>query len=250
MTLSQILKSVALAALLCSPLPAPAVKALPETGPTPYDPHHDDYSFTEIDRFVTRHLVLDLDVDFKRRVLQGSATLHMRRVDPEARRVILDTRDITVTDASVTLPGSSEKQAAEFRFGDAHELLGRALVVELPAGFDPEAGFELQIHYRTSPQASALQWLPASLTAGGEHPLMFSQSQAIHARSWVPLQDTPALRITYEATIRTPADMLAVMSADNDPETARDGEYHFEMPQPIPSYLLAIAAGNLAFEDR
>ena len=103
------------------------------------------------------------------------------------------------------------------------------------------------IEYRTSPQSTALQWLPPELTAGGKYPLMFSQSQAVHARSWVPLQDTPAIRITYEATVRTPAPLLAVMSANNDPLTPRTGEYHFDMPQPIPSYLLAIAVGNIYF---
>ena len=110
-----------------------------------------------------------------------------------------------------------------------------------------ETDFEVEIHYSTDPTATALQWLPPELTAGGELPFMFSQSQSIHARSWVPLQDSPAVRMTYEAIIHTSENLLAVMSANNDPETPRNGEYHFSMPQPIPSYLLAIAVGNIYF---
>jgi hypothetical protein len=107
----------------------------------------------------------------------------------------------------------------------------------------------VHIAYRTSPESSALGWLPPELTAGGEHPFLFSQSQSIHARSWVPLQDTPAIRITYSARIQTPPDLLAVMSANNDPNVERTGIYEFDMPQPIPAYLLAIAVGNLYFAE-
>jgi len=90
-------------------------------------------------------------------------------------------------------------------------------------------------------------WLEPEQTAGGNYPFMFIQSQSIHARSWVPLQDTPAVRLTYEAVIRTPPDLLAVMSADNGVEAPRNGVYRFLMPQAIPSYLLALAVGNLQF---
>ncbi len=211
-----------------------------------YDPAHDYFTYANYDAFVTDHLALDLDVDFQARSLRGTARLHMRNLLPAERTVILDTRDLDIGAAQVWLEGEAP-QAAVFRVGERDDVLGQPLEIDLPDGFDPQGGFWLEVAYETSPDASALQWLPAELTAGGEHPLVFSQSQAIHARSWVPLQDTPAVRITYEATVRTPPSMLALMSADNDPLTPRSGTYQFEMPQPIPSYLLAISAGNLFF---
>lgn len=208
-----------------------------------YDPARDYFTFANTGQFVTEHLALDLNVDFESSELRGFAMLSIRRIDADARELVLDTRDLTIKSAALLTADSSEP--AEFRLGESHETLGTPLFIAVP----DTAGerFDLMIEYNTSPKSTALQWLPPELTAGGRHPLMFSQSQAVHARSWVPLQDTPAIRITYEATVRTPESLLAVMSADNDPLTPRTGEYYFEMPQPIPSYLLAIAVGNLYF---
>ena len=106
---------------------------------------------------------------------------------------------------------------------------------------------QVRINYSSRPEASGLQWLTPAMTLGKNTPFMFSQSQAIHARSWVPLQDTPGVRFTYDAHVTTPKDVMALMSADNDPQAARDGDYSFKMPQAIPSYLMAIAAGDLVF---
>ncbi len=208
-----------------------------------YDPARDYYTFANAEQFITEHVALDLDIDFDAQVFRGSATLTMKRLDPAADEIILDTRDLEIVSAAVATDESSVP--AEYRMGEIDELLGTPLIVTLP----PDSGeqFDLVLEYSTSPSSTALQWLPPELTAGGKQPMVFSQSQSIHARSWVPLQDTPALRITYEATIRTPRNLLAVMSANNNPLAARTGEYRFEMPQPIPSYLLAIAVGNFYF---
>ena len=211
-----------------------------------YDPAHDYFSFANTGQFVTTHLALDLVVDFDARELRGSATLTMQRLDSDATDIVLDTRDLDITDAHVLLADGASA-AADYRFGESDRVKGTPLTVNLPEAAAGATEFRLQLEYQTSPDSTALQWLPPKLTAGGEHSLMFSQSQAIHARSWVPLQDTPAVRLTYKAKIRTPPELLAVMSANNDPLTPRDGEYLFDMPQPIPSYLLAIAVGNIFF---
>ncbi len=211
-----------------------------------YDPGHDYFSFANSDQFVTRHLEFDLTVDFAARQLVGSVRLSMERLDPAARELVLDSRTLHIESVSVALPDGSARDAG-FLIGASVKTLGEPLTISLPDGFDPDPAFSVTIQYRTDPGATALQWLPPELTAGGKHPFLFSQSQDIHARSWIPLQDTPSVRVTYSATIRTPPKLLALMSAENDPLTVRSGEYRFEMPQPIPSYLLAIAVGDLFF---
>ena len=221
-----------------------------------YDPARDYFSFANTDQFVTRHVKLDLDVDFANEQLRGSVVLYMTAVIDAAlvesdqgaanNEIVLDTRDLTIESVEF-VRDSGVIEAAAYELGDNDPVKGRPLTITVPANLDQTSEFALRVSYETSPSASALQWLPPELTAGGKHPMMFSQSQAIHARSWVPLQDTPAVRVTYEAAIRTPPELLAVMSANNDPLAPRGGQYEFEMPQPIPSYLMAIAVGNLYF---
>ncbi len=216
-----------------------------------YDPAHDYFSFANTREFSTRHLDLDLEVDFAATELRGSVVLHMNRIVPEAKQLVLDSRGLVIGAVQLLQPGGDALDL-DYRLGESDPVMGEPLVIELPDDFTSPGEFRLRIEYHTGPNASALMWLPAELTAGGAHPFMFTQSQSIHARSWVPLQDTPGMRVTYEATIHTPPQLLAVMSADNDPLAGvpgaeRKGEYHFSMPQPIPSYLLALAVGNLSF---
>ena len=124
-------------------------------------------------------------------------------------------------------------------------ILGECLCLYLPAGTE-----RFSIACRAPAHADALQWLAAQHTAGGAHPFLFSQCQAIHARSLFPCQDTPSVRFTYEARISVPRGLTVVMAAERTGH-GQDGErdvFTFRMPQPIPSYLFALAAGDLVFQ--
>ena len=201
----------------------------------------DTHSHANPDEIAVRHVDLDLDVRFDRRTLAGSATLRLERVAAGSATLRLDTRDLSVASVESSADGSAWRPAA-FRLGPADPVLGAPLEVTLG-----DADTRVRVHYASSPGASGVQWLVPGQTAGGTHPFMFTQSQAIHARSWIPLQDSPGVRVTYTATIRTPAPLRAVMSADTDRGAALDGEFRFEMRQPIPSYLIALAVGDLGF---
>ena len=200
----------------------------------------DYHSFANTDDYRTTHIDLDFTVDFERRVLLGEARLHLERLNDTNRPLILDTRGLTIE--SVRAGQGDRLEDAPFSIGETSEDLGAPLTIEMPAH-----ATEVVIRYETSPEALALQWLEPEQTAGKRHPFLYTQAQSIHARSFIPLQDTPGVRITYGATVRTPPELRAVMSADNDPEAQLDGEFSFSMPQPIPPYLVALAVGDVEF---
>jgi len=205
----------------------------------------DVHSYSNPQAVRVRHVDLDWNVLFDKKILQGTATLTVERVPPITTRLgnlILDTRDLTIEKVETSTSGVNYRPA-QFNLGATDKFLGAPLSVTLPSGTK-----FVRIHYSTSPDASGLQWLEPSQTAGKKSPYMYSQAQAIHARSFIPLQDSPQVRITYTARVRTPKKLLAVMSAAGNSQTAaRTGEYRFRMTHAIPPYLIAIAVGDLQF---
>ncbi len=201
----------------------------------------DIHSYGNPGEVVVRHLDLEWDVRFDRRALDGTATLEIERLSESADTLRLDTRELSVSAVDLTDDGQNWSPT-RFVLGDADPILGAPLEISLSTD-----ATSVRVTYSTSPNASGVQWLEPSQTAGKQHPFMFTQSQAIHARSWIPLQDSPGVRVTYRATVRTPSALRAVMSAANQADAPLSGEFTFEMRQPIPSYLIALAVGDLQF---
>jgi len=225
-----------------APTAAPAAQPSADTAVKAVNRSHDESSYAEPDKVVIKDLGLDLKLDFDSRQIGGTATYTLEWKDKAAKQLVQDTRELTIEKVeAVAADGSAAP--LQFALAPADKVFGSKLTIEAPA----QSG-KVRVTYHTSPTASGLQWLEPSMTEGKQLPFMFSQSQAIHARSWVPLQDTPSVRFTYSAHVASRPDVMVLMSADNDPKAARDGDYTFKMPQPIPSYLLAIAAGDLVFE--
>ncbi|MFI5733071.1 M1 family metallopeptidase [Kribbella sp. NPDC051587] len=200
---------------------------------------HDRHSYAEPLLVRTTHLELDLELDFTAKVLTGTAT-HSLHWSGAVDRLVLDTRDLTVLAVEGETPDGWEP--LEYSLAVPDKELGSALTIRT------SRQERVRVSYRTAPTATGLQWLEPSMTAGGVMPFMFSQSQAIHARSWVPLQDTPGVRFSYAAHVTAPPELMVLMGADNGTASRRTGSYDVVMPEPIPSYLLAIAAGDLVFE--
>jgi aminopeptidase N len=202
---------------------------------------HDIHSYAQPVKARVTNVSLDLTPDFAAKQIAGVARLAIQKA-AGADSVILDIRNIRierVTDA--------KGDSLRYNIGAAQDFLGSPLAIALPA-----AGDTVVITYRTSPNAAAVQWLSAGQTAGGKSPFLFTQGEAILTRSWIPTQDGPGIRQTYDATVHVPLGMRAVMSAEH---VGMDGEkdaqglsvFRFRMTHPIPPYLIAIAVGDIAF---
>jgi leukotriene-A4 hydrolase len=202
----------------------------------------DFHSHSNSHQVRVNHIELELDVLFSERMLEGIVVLSFERLSLDTNHpLILDTRDLNIIKVEASTDGLSFRPTP-FSLGSGDPILGSPLVIQLV-----DKGSHVRIEYSTGPSASALQWLDPAQTAGKNQPFMFTQSQPIHARSWIPLQDSPQVRITYNAKVRTPRNLLALMSAENQTREPSDGSYSFKMDQPIPSYLIALAVGDLAF---
>jgi leukotriene-A4 hydrolase len=208
-----------------------------ETSMARPDPH----SFFDDAQPRTRHVELDLDVDFERRVIRGTVVLAFER--PASGPLDLDTKGLVIRAARV-----EDGADVPFALGEEEPILGRPLRLELPDGTS-----RVVVEYETAPDAIGLQWLEPAQTRSGAHPFLFSQFQPIHARTMVPVQDSPRARVTYTAEVTVPEPLVAVMSAGPAGEQAgprpATRTFLFEMPQAIPTYLLALAVGELVSRD-
>ena len=200
----------------------------------------DAHSFARPEVARVTHVALDLDADFEARRMAGTATLDIAAA-PNAEEIILDTNGLDIQ--GITGPGGAR---LSFVLGAGDEMHGRPLIVRIGAAR------RITIRYRSGEDAPALQWLNPDQTAGKRHPYLLSQGEAIHNRSWIPTQDSPGIRQTWEARITAPAPLTVVMSGERltpDGEPAGPGRraYRFRMTHPVAPYLIAIAAGDIVF---
>ncbi|MBR9915640.1 MAG: M1 family metallopeptidase [Algicola sp.] len=212
-----------------------AEKPLESTEKTSSKYVEDAHSYAQPNKAVVTHLNLNIGVDFDNQVIEGQANY-----DIESRassKLILDTKYLEIHEVE------ADGKPTYFELGDFDEQLGSPLIIEIS-----EDTKQVTVHYSTTEKTEALQWLNPQQTADKQHPFLFTQGQAILTRTWIPIQDSPQIRITYDAKVKVPSGLMAVMSAENPKEIVANGKYEFKMQQPISPYLMALAVGDLAYK--
>jgi aminopeptidase N len=188
------------------------------------------------------HVALDLVADFNARRIGGTATLDIQ-AKPDAKEIVLDSKGLEIGSVN----NAADGKPLQWALGKADPNLGAPLAIQL------QGARQIRIAYKSAPAAEALQWLTPEQTAGKKHPFLFSQGQAILNRSWIPTQDSPGIRQTWEARIVVPEPLKAVMSGERltaEGEAMAGGQraFRFRMDKPVAPYLIAIAAGDIAFQ--
>ena len=197
----------------------------------------DPHSYSEPARVRVTHVSLDLDLDFDAGLARGGVQLDLDRTDSEAP-LVLDVDGLRIHGVF-----GADGQPRSYALGSERDGLGVPLTIELAAHDE-----RIRVDYETTRGSEAMQWLAPEQTDGGVHPFLFTQGQSILTRSWIPLQDSPGVRVTYDARVRAPEPLTVVMSAQ---QLGRDdsGAWRFRLDQAIPPYLIAMACGDLASRD-
>ncbi|KAH9939046.1 metalloprotease [Epithele typhae] len=200
---------------------------------------------------VSEHVDFDWTLDFQTQTISGTATHTLRVNTPGVQQVVFDTQYLDVTKVIV------EGRPGDFTLGKHHEVMGAPLSIRLPINRQAGDKVHLTVHYSTTHECAAVQWLDKQQTQGKTFPFMFSQCQPIYARSMAPLQDTASAKITYTAKVASVLPTLLSAIRVSPPSTgpAHDGKeigkdavvYEYKQPIPIPTYLIAIAAGNFRY---
>ena len=207
-------------------------------------PPRDPNTLSNYNNWLTTQTETDFTILFDEQKLKGTVLHKLRSItDAETKEILLDTSYLDISE--VLVDGIPARWSLLPRF----EPYGSALKIELAKAVPLDKVVEVSIDVATTSSCTALQWLTPAQTSNKKHPYMFSQCQAIHARSIFPCQDTPDVKAPFTFNIKSALPVIASGLRDSSNPTSASASrqlYKFHQPIPIPSYLFAIASGDIA----
>lgn len=204
-------------------LPASLIKRKPLISP------ETDYStLSNYKDFKVLKSFFDIELNFKKNLIVGSIKYNLLTLN-KIDKIVLDSSFIDIESIKVNNIDNP------FKILSRIEPLGSAL--EIPFNTSLNNEIELLINFKTTKESTALQWLKNS----DEIDYVFTQLEPIHARSLFPCFDTPSIKSKFGAIIKSKFPVVF----SGLPLDSTGDIYKFEQEIPIPSYLIAIASGNI-----
>ncbi|EAU32245.1 conserved hypothetical protein [Aspergillus terreus NIH2624] len=212
---------------------------------TTINPPRDPNTLSNYNNWLSTHITANFDILFDQKKLVGNVIHKLKSItNAESTDIVLDTSHVDVTDVKV------DGKPSVWELLPPVKPYGTALKIKLDQGVKMDEIVHVDISVKTTEKCTALQWLTPAQTSNKKHPYMFSQCQAIHARSIFPCQDTPDVKSTIDFNITSPLPVIAsgllVRDASGAPQTGGKNLYQFHQKVPIPSYLFALASGDIS----
>lgn len=204
-------------------------------------PERDPSTLSNYYQFNVNKTTVDMDINWSKNVIAGKV-LYNFNGNSELPEITLDTSYLEIF--NVALNGIK----VSFKLDEGrHPVLGTALHIPTNGLLNIKKSNDLEIDYSTTAQCTALQWPTVEQTAGKKAPYLYSQCEAIHARSLYPCFDTPSVKSPFDVTIKSAHPVVS--TGVPVPSDEKEGVYKFVQKIPIPSYLLALASGDIASAD-
>ena len=202
-------------------------------------------TFSNFEQIRQTNLEINFNIDFKQKLVNGLVKIYFQALK-DGEVIVLDTKALKIN----SVIDSDTGEDLEYILDTQYELESLGVPLKIYREYNKDDFITLLISFTTTEQGTSIQWLTPEQTSGKKYPYMFTQGESIINRELFPTQDTPSVKTPVTVGITVEKPLYAVESGlyqkkiDNGDTTT----FFYYQKVPIPSYLIAIAAG--AIEQR
>ena len=202
-------------------------------------------TFSNYDIISQTNINVHFIVDFDNKKVDGEVTISFKALE-DGEVIILDTKSLIIKSIK-----DNTGNELDFKLDNYYRLESHGVPLKIYKEYSKDDTFDITIEYSTTKDCMAIDWLEPEQTSGGKYPFMYSQCQSILCREMLPIQDTPAIKMPVQISITVPEELIG-LAAGLFVEEINNGNnktFIYALDIPIPSYLIAIAAGDIGSQN-
>ena len=202
-------------------------------------------TFSNYDIIFQTNINVHFIVDFDNKKVDGEVTISFKALE-DGEVIILDTKSLIIKSIK-----DNTGNELDFKLDNYYQLESHGVPLKIYKEYSKDDTFDITIEYSTTKDCMAIDWLEPEQTSGGKYPFMYSQCQSILCREMLPIQDTPAVKMPVQISITVPEELIG-LAAGLFVEEINNGNnktFIYALDIPIPSYLIAIAAGDIGSQN-